>query len=65
MNLETVSQIADILSCFIAFLVLIGLGFIYNSINKQSSKNNIIVNGNAVFEKSLNLSNKVEQINKK
>jgi hypothetical protein len=60
MNWEISSQIAGVVSCFLGFLSVAGLRIVYININKQ--KNNIIINGDAVFEKSFNMSNKVEKI---
>lgn len=63
MSLEISSQIAGILSCLFGFLSLVGLGIVYRGINKQKNNNTITVNnGDAIFDKSFNLSNKSEII---
>ncbi len=61
MSLEIASQIAGILSCIFGLIALVGLKVIYKIITKQKNSNNITVQGDAVFDKSFNLSNKVEK----
>ncbi len=59
--LEISSQWADIISCFFAFLGLIGLGIIYKRVNNQNTNNSFVINGDATIKESLNVSNKVSE----
>ncbi|MEY2664745.1 MAG: hypothetical protein RIT04_553 [Candidatus Parcubacteria bacterium] len=61
MNLEIWSQLASVFSAIFALLALIGIGVTYKVVNKQSNKNNVVVNGSAMFEGSFNVSNKVDK----
>jgi hypothetical protein len=55
MDTETVSNIANILSCIFAFLALIGIGTTIWKINKITNKSIVNVFGSTVGE--INISN--------
>ncbi len=62
MSLEIGSQISSICSALFALVALFGIRAVYRKItNKQNNENKIVVNGQAHFEGSFNVSNKVNE----
>lgn len=61
MNLETISEIASVVGAVFGLLSLIGIGMIFNNKNKQNNNPNVVVNGDASFDGSFNVSNKANQ----
>ncbi len=53
MNLEIWSQISGILSAIFGIVALLGIGAVYRKV-KISNKQNVVVNGDAVFSGSFN-----------
>ena len=61
MTLETLSEIASVVGALFGLLSLIGIGMIFVNKNKQSNNPSVVVNGDATFDGSFNISNKVNQ----